>query len=83
MYMEYWSVRACLPFVARTHDRSLTCAQINFVRDVSTNEEAEAVLLGLSPKAYFFWKVPFEDNLFRLTYVTQEGPFSAPVQVIR
>jgi hypothetical protein len=58
-------------------------ALVNFMRDVGSNEDAVRLLDDQPLKAYFFWHVPFEDNLFRMSYVKEEGPFSAPVRVCR
>ncbi len=56
---------------------------VNFVKEIADNEEAEQLMAGKPVKSYFVWHVPFEDNLFRVTYMTEEGPFASPVKTIR
>ena len=65
------------------HRSWLPCQAVNFSPDLTDNNEAAQLLDGHPTRAYVVWHVPFEDNLFRLSYVAEEGPFTAPIRVVR
>jgi hypothetical protein len=56
---------------------------INFAAGVKTSQDAEQLLQGAPAGAYVAWRVPFEQDSFRLTYVTEEGSVSAPRRVTK
>jgi hypothetical protein len=55
----------------------------NFFPGVRSNGDAEQILSDAPVKAYIAWRVPFENDQYRISYVTEEGPFAAPRRVVR
>lgn len=57
--------------------------RVNYNPAIRSNADAEALLRSYAVKTYIVWRVPFEEDQYRLSYVMEEGPFDAPRHVVK